>query len=271
MSAPALRLARVSGLACVQDGGRPGWLHQGVPAGGALCRPLMARANAAVGNALGDAVVELFGAVTVVASGAVTTLGLDDGSRVDLADGAALDVICRGRRVAYLAVRGGIDVPVVLGGRGTLLVANLGGLEGRALRSGDVLRAGAAPIVASSPPSEPDLASPLRLIPGPDLDALPVDTLSRLLSTTFVVDPRSDRVGTRLGGLLVPRPPLDLGRSRPMVPGAIQLPPDGVPIVLGPDHPATGGYPVVATLLRADQGRLGAFPIGHPVRLVAQP
>jgi allophanate hydrolase subunit 2 len=115
----------------------------------------------------------------------------------------------------------------------------------------------------------PELAwqSPLVVIPGPDV--LPDGALGLLLSSVFRVDARSDRVGIRLDGPRLPRAQGDSGPSRPMIQGAIQLPPDGMPIVLGPDHPVTGGYPVVATVVRRDQGRLGALPIGHAVRLVA--
>jgi biotin-dependent carboxylase-like uncharacterized protein len=270
MTSPSLRVTRASGLATVQDGGRRGHLHQGVPPGGALVPELLARANAVADNPPGAAALETFGSITIVARGPLR-VGRDDGASAALRDGEAWTVTCGAARVAYLAIRGGVDVPSVLGGRGTLLVAGLGGLDGRALRAGDVLRAGALdPHRAALPPS-PDLAAPVRLIGGPDLDLLPSGTMELLLSASFRIDARSDRVGVRLDGPRLPRPAEDTGLSRPMVQGAIQLPPDGMPIVLGPDHPATGGYPVVATVVRGDQGRLLALPIGSALRFVAVP
>jgi allophanate hydrolase subunit 2 len=189
-----------------------------------------------------------------------------------LHDGEPWTVACEGARVAYLAVRGGVDVPVVLGGRGTLLVASLGGFDGRALRAGDELRAGVTEARRAPPPPDVDLQAPIGVIAGPDLDLLPVGTFERLLASQLRIDPRSDRIGVRLDGPALPRPGVDpRSVSRPMIQGAIQLPPDGMPIVLGPDHPTTGGYPVVATVVRRDQGRLLALPIGSPVRLVAVP
>lgn len=209
----ALEVAGVTGLATVQDGGRPGHLHEGVPPGGALVAEALARANAAVDNPPGAAGIEVFGALRIRAV-APARLGLDDGAAVrmtELRPGDTIALTCAGARVAYLAVRGGFDVPLVLGGRGTLL------------------------------------------------------------ASTFRIDLRSDRVGIRLDGPRLLRPPADLGASRPMVRGAIQLPPDGVPIVLGPDHPTTGGYPVLATVIRSDLGRLAALPIAASVRFAATP
>jgi 5-oxoprolinase (ATP-hydrolysing) subunit C len=265
-----LRLTRVSGLSTVQDRGRRGYLHQGVPPGGALVPELLARANAAADNPEGEAAIETFGAITIVARGPVQ-VGRDDGTRAMLRDGDSWTVSCNGARVAYLAVRGGIDVPLVLGARATLLVAGLGGLDGRALRAGDVLRAGVIQAARGALPPALDLQAPVGVIAGPDLDLLPAGAFEGLVTGAFRIDARSDRVGVRLEGPRLSRTAGDSGLSRPMVQGAIQLPPDGMPIVLGPDHPSTGGYPVVATVVRRDQGRLLALPIGSSVRLVASP
>ena len=265
----ALTVTKASGLATIQDGGRPGFLHQGVPPGGALVPALLARANAAVDNPEGSAAIETFGSITIVARGTLR-VGRDDGTSAELRDGQVWTLASGAARVAYLAVRGGVDVPQVLGGRGTLLVAAVGGLDGRALRAGDVLAAGAVPPKRVPMPGPLDVAAPFVVVGGPDLDLLPGDTLERLLSATFRIHPRSDRVGARLDGPRLARPGTDSGASRPMIQGAIQLPPDGMPIVLGPDHPTTGGYPVAATIVRRDQGRLMALPIGSALRLVAE-
>jgi allophanate hydrolase subunit 2 len=108
-------------------------MHEGVPHGGAMAPEQLARANAAVGNAPGAAAIEVYGTLEMVARGGSVVVGDDLRGRRVLAEGEALVIATEGRtRVRYLAVRGGIDVPVVLGGRGTLLVAGLGGYKGRA-------------------------------------------------------------------------------------------------------------------------------------------
>lgn len=269
----AIELATVTGLATVQDGGRRGHLHQGVPPGGALVPEALGSANAAVDNPAGAAAIEAFGPLRITARGPLR-IGHDDGTTVreiNLHDGETIDLGGAGGRVTYVAVRGGIDVPVVLGGRGTLLCASLGGHEGRALRRGDRLGVGAIPeCSARSLGYRRHPADPIAVVPGPDLDLDPT-ILDRLLASSYRIDPCSNRVGIRLDGPRFERAPSDRGPSRPMVRGAIQLPPDGVPIVLGPDHPTTGGYPVPATVRVADLGRLGALPIGAAVRFAATP
>jgi allophanate hydrolase subunit 2 len=242
-----ITVVAVSGLVTVQDGGRPGHMHEGVPPGGPLVPELLARANAAVGNEEHEAGLELFGALTL-AGNAGTQVASDDGVPVELGSREAWSVGVAGARVRYVAVRGGIDVARVLGGRGTLLGAGLGGHEGRALRRGDVLPVGERGTARRRPPPA-----------APELDA----------AIEFRVDPRSDRVGVRLTGPGLRRVGDDLGASSPMLRGAIQVPLSGEPIVLGPDHPTTGGYPVLAVVVVASQGALGARPVGGCVRFVA--
>lgn len=255
-----LEVASVAGIALVQDAGRAGHMHEGVPPGGALVPELLARANAAVRNALGETAIELFGSMTIVARGSSACLiATDSGVARTCSDGESFACGSDGGRVCYVAVRGGIDVAPVLGGRGTLVVARLGGHEGRALRRGDVLRIGRSPPhdpQQQRAPDRPDATRPIRVVPGPDLDRFPPSALDVLLSSTFTVDPRSDRVGLRLAGPRIPRLGPDDAPSAPMVRGAIQVPASGQPIVLGPDHPTTGGYPVLATVVRGDFGAL---------------
>jgi biotin-dependent carboxylase-like uncharacterized protein len=266
----ALRLTRVAGIATVQDGGRRGHMHEGVPPGGAFVPELLSRANAAARNAPGAAAVESFGTLAFEAMEDVVVAS-DDGTLHEVPAGASVTFACEGVRVRYVAVRGGIDVPEVLGGRGTLLVASLGGYEGRPLRRGDVLRAARLPVVDVTLPGAPDLGAPVRVVPGPDRHRFPDEALETLLSSSFVVEARSDRVGIRLSGPVLPRLGKDSGVSGPMVRGAIQVPPSGMPVVLGPDHPTTGGYPVLATVITADFGSLAARAPGSRVRFVARP
>ena len=266
-----IELVRVTGLATVQDDGRPGLMHAGVPPGGAMAPERLAFANAAAGNAAGATALESFGDLELVARRAIH-LATDAGVTRTIAAGEhARFERPRNRRVHYVAVRGGIDVPIALGGRGTLLTAALGGHEGRALRRGDVLRIGdgmADPRATSAAPRNDD--GPIALVLGPDLDAFTPEAVALLTAGAFTISPSSDRTGTRLQG---PRLALRGGPPRasaPMVRGAIEVPPDGAPIVLGPDHPTTGGYPVIACVAAADFGRFMSIPLGAPVRFVVR-
>jgi biotin-dependent carboxylase-like uncharacterized protein len=267
-----LEIVRVLGLATVQDRGRPGRLFEGVPAGGPFVPELWARANLAAGNPPGAAAIEVFGGITIRAGDEPAFVASDEGTLAALAPRQELHLAPSPRhRVRYVAVRGGIDVPVVLGGRGTLLVARLGGFEGRALRAGDRLPVGSL----SAPPSATTglppgwLDEPVRVVLGPDVARFEPSALAELVSGAFTVLPESDRVGTRLSGPRLARSDGDDARSMPMVDGAIEVPASGAPIVLGPDHPTTGGYPVIAVIVRADVGRFAARPIGAPVRFRA--
>jgi biotin-dependent carboxylase-like uncharacterized protein len=265
-----ITIVGVSGLATVQDLGRPGHMHEGVPPGGPLVPELLARANAAVGNDDDEAGLELFGAVTLAGTPG-TLVASDEGSPVELRTGEEWKAE-RGAstQVRYVAVRGGIDVPRVLGGRGTLLAAGLGGHQGRALRRGDALPTGNAGTSGRRPvPPAPDLTTAIGVIPGPDLERFDASALAALFADEFRVDARSDRVGLRLDGPTLRRLDDDTRASCPMVRGAIQVPGSGSPIVLGPDHPTTGGYPVLAVVTRASLGALGARPAGAAIRFVA--
>jgi allophanate hydrolase subunit 2 len=147
----------------------------------------------------------------------------------------------------------------------------VGGFEGRALCAGDRLAVGDAPPCdepGAAVPGVPDPSAPIAVVLGPDLDRFPPRAVERLLAGPFAVDARSDRIGTRLVGPSLERLDADDGLSAPMVRGAIQVPASGQPIVLGPDHPTTGGYPVLATVVQESLGALGARPVGAPVRFV---
>ncbi len=272
-----IRILTVTGLATVQDAGRPGRMHEGVPPGGALVAEHLALANAAVDNAPGEAGIEVFGAITLAADEPVL-VAVDGAGGRRLEPGEAWSVACAGARVRYIAVRGGIEVLHVLGGRGTLLSGGFGGHEGRPLRRGDALRVGQVPQVpwaSRGAASAGALAAAIRtldglvafrVVPGPDPERFAPGTLDVLLASPFEVAVQSDRVGVRLHGPALPRTGGDATLSAPMVRGAIQVPSGGEPIVLGPDHPTTGGYPVLATVIRADFGALMARPLGTKVR-----
>lgn len=257
------------GPVVVQDGGRPGLAHLGVPAGGFWLPPWAEAANAGVGNAAGVAGLECYGALRLRLLGPARRVSLDGAPAASLEPGATLRLSAPIRRCAFLAVEGGVDVPLVLGGRGLLAVAALGGGFGRPLRPGDALPLGPlhgrAPRPAPLPPAD---AAPLPLLPGPDLAELPDGSFEQLCALRFTLHPRGDRVGLPLDGPRLARPASDAARSRPMIPGAIQLPSGGEPLVLGPDGPVTGGYPIVAVLPRASLHALCALRPGAPVQFL---
>jgi biotin-dependent carboxylase-like uncharacterized protein len=267
-----IAVARVAGLATIQDGGRPGRMHEGIPPGGALVPDLLARANRAVGNAPDAPAIELFGSMTIVARGASLRVATEDGEGGTLGDGEEQKVEGRrGLRVRYVAIGGGIDVPWVLGGRGTLAVAGIGGVEGRGLRKGDWVGVGGGVEVEVEVRVGVGVEvgvddSPIRVIAGPDHARFAPEALHALLEEPFTLSPESNRSGSRLFGPRLLRLDHDSSVSAPMVAGAIEVPASGDPIVLGPDHPTTGGYPVLAVVLRADLGRFHARPVGSVVR-----
>jgi KipI family sensor histidine kinase inhibitor len=263
LTAAHLEITRAAGFAILVDGGRPGRMHEGVPPGGPLVRSAFARANRLAGNAPGACAIEVSGTIEVVARGGSIAISDDAGGPITLADGARHVVSTEGRtRARYLAVGGGIEAPVVLGGRGTLLVAGIG----RLLRKGDRLAAQAATTAAMPVAVEPLVhAGPIEIMAGPDASGPVLDALT---AQDLRIASASDRTGTRLeGDIALPASMMQAmaRRSTPMVSGAIELTPSGL-IVLGPDHPTTGGYPVVAVVRSSSLDHFSAKPIGATVR-----
>jgi KipI family sensor histidine kinase inhibitor len=261
-------------LTTVQDGGRPGHRRLGVSGAGPLDAPAHAAANRAVGNAAGAAALECTVAGPVLEFLAPTRFAVTGGDlgavleRADLGPwpvprGAS--VLARpGNRLrfagrvagcrAYVALAGGIDVPAVLGARATDLQSGFGGLAGRALRAGDRFGVGTAAGEAAHDSAAASHSSSvtLRVVSGPQADHFAAATTARFLSDGFGVAATSDRVGCRLEGEpLRHQGPAEI-LSDGMVPGSIQVPPDGQPIVMLHDGPTTGGYPKIATVITAD-------------------
>jgi 5-oxoprolinase (ATP-hydrolysing) subunit C len=279
----SLVIVRAAGLVTVQDRGRRGHMHEALPPGGALVDGLLVAANRAAGNLDDAAAIEVLGLLVVRAEVDVA-VATDAGGRV-LRKGEELAVASGNRRVAYLAVHGGVHAPLVLGGRGTMLSAGLGA----PLRAGDtitpqrisreradrmargtgrertprVARGSGQIVERHSDELSIDDPRPIRVIAGPD--PFPLEALAALTSEPYRISPDSDRVGTRLVGPAIARPAHGEG-SRPMVRGAIEVPRDGAPIVLGPEHPTTGGYPIVGVVAASDLDRLFAVRLGGIVR-----
>ena len=273
-------------LALVQGGPRAGLRHLGVPWAGAADALSLALANRLVGNdsrtpgievTFGGLRVRAEAPVSVAVTGAPAPLTIDDcpaapHETLTLMPGQTLTLgtPAVGAR-AYLAVRGGFALPDVLGSASTYRPARLGGLEGRALRAGDALPL-AAPGLAP-PATTPAILRPpiidsaiLRVVPSPEFGMLTPDAGRALFERPFRVSARSDRWGLRLEG-----PPLTVrGGGQPsgmVLPGTIQLPPGGEPILLGPDAQTTGGYPRIASVAVCDLHLAGQLRPGDTVRL----
>lgn len=265
----------------VQDaGGRTAWRHLGVPVGGAL-DPWAARlANRLVGNADDAALLEvtLHGPTLRFAEAATVAMVGDLEATVDglpmpvaaariLRAGSVLRIGDGSDARAWLAVRGGVDVPAVLGSRSTELRTGFGGLEGGALRAGDVLTLGDAATGAAQGRWLGAWADgPIRITDGPHAD---VSTRDALVGGRWAVSSASDRIGVRLEGPAVAGGGEVSSMGLPL--GAIQLPPDGTPIVMLADRPVTGGYRVPAVVAFADIGRVARLRPGDPIRFAHVP
>lgn len=222
-------------------------------------------ANRAVGNAPGAAAIERYGPIELCAHDELVVAD-ERGELTVLARGASRRFAWDGaRRVGYLAIDGGLLVAPFLGGAGTMLSIARGGHEGRPLRRGDVLAIG-APREQGERVVLDEEAGPIRVTLGPDLDRLADAAVARLLEHAWTLDVHSDRMGTRLVGPRLAHRPDARVITTPMIEGAIECPPDGAPIVLGPEHPTTGGYPVIAVVVERDIPRLHRRPLGSVVR-----
>lgn len=276
-----LRVISPGPYACFQDLGRPGRAHQGVPQSGAADRRALRLGNRLMGNAEGSAVVEaLLGslileavvAVTVAVTGASCEVSI--GSRTEgmdvalrLSSGAQLrcGAPTPGLRV-YVAVHGGFAPPRVLGSRS---YDELGHIGPPPLTAGDALVIGhdvEGPIWWEQVPVAPPAAEPvLRLDRGPRDDWASAEALHLLTSSPWTVLPSSNRTGLRLSGPLLTRRHGELP-SEPTIPGAVQLPADGQPILLGPDSGTTGGYPVLGVVCDEDLDCAGQAAPGTRLR-----
>ncbi|MDN0196316.1 biotin-dependent carboxyltransferase family protein [Streptomyces sp. S.PNR 29] len=285
MTDHALAVVRAGALTTVQDRGRPGHAHLGVPHSGALDAPAAALVNRLVGNSPEAAVLETTlngcalrprSAVTVAVGGAPCPVTVDGrtvpwGAPVHVPAGAVLDV---GSAVAgvrsYVAVSGGIAVEPVLGSRSTDLLSGLGPAP---LTDGTVLPLGSPTPLHARVDVAPQPAPPselvLRVTLGPRDDWFPPEDVRALTSRPYRVSPASNRIGLRTEGPALRRAVTGELPSEGMVLGAVQVPPDGRPVVFLADHPTTGGYPVIAVVRPTDLPAAAQAVPGTPVRFVA--
>ncbi|MFI7348460.1 biotin-dependent carboxyltransferase family protein [Streptomyces sp. NPDC049936] len=285
MTDRALAVVRAGALTTVQDRGRPGHAHLGVPRSGALDAPAAALVNRLVGNPPEAAVLEttLTGcalrprcAVTVAVGGAPCPVTVDGrpvswGAPVGVPAGALLDVGPAGSGVrSYVAVSGGVLAEQVLGSRSTDLLSGLGPpplSDGMVLALGRPRGRHACVDVAPQPAPPAELI--LRVTPGPRADWFTPEAVRTFTSRAYRVSAASNRIGLRVEG-----PPLERARagelpSEGMVLGAVQVPPDGRPVVFLADHPTTGGYPVIGVVRSRDLPAAAQAVPGTPVRFVA--
>lgn len=280
--AAALTVLQPGPMATIQDGGRFGQGALGIGRSGACDRASYRLANRLLGNAGGEAVLEVtLGGLVVRAEADVVVVttgarcpGAPHNAPVPLAAGEelALGSPVAGTRT-YLGVRGGIDVPPVLGSRSTDLLSGLGPDQ---VRAGDRLPVGhpaaAMPGVDVGVVAEPEAGDVVvRVRPGPRRDWFTDDAWAALLGQRYTVSPASNRVGLRLEG-----DPLERARegelpSEGMVRGALQIPPSGTPVLFLADHPVTGGYPVVGYVLDEDVDRCGQLSVGQRLTFTSRP
>ncbi|MBN6057572.1 biotin-dependent carboxyltransferase family protein [Nonomuraea sp. RK-328] len=282
--------------ATVQDLGRPGLAHLGVPGSGAADAGALRLANRLVGNPEGLAGIELtFGGARlafhtgawIAVTGAGCPLSAVPLPGTSAPAGASWRAPEAGVGVpfwlpagtelrfgtpawglrSYLAVRGGVAVEPVLGSRST---DSLSGLGPEPLRAGTMLPVGPVtglePIVADVAPPRGPRPAVLRVLPGPRDDWFAPGALAELCAEPYTVSQDSNRVGVRLGGRELARAREGELPSEGMVAGALQVPPSGQPIVFLADHPPTGGYPVIAVVVTADLPVAAQLRPGDQVR-----
>jgi len=277
----SLQVLDAPGLVTIQDRGRVGLAHLGVPRAGALDLPAASLANRLVGNSDADAVLEVTLSGLRVSSSAgrwVAVTGADcalavagrpagHGRAEWLPAGAELSLgPARAGVRSYLAVAGGIAAEPVLGSRSTDTLAWVGPAR---VAAGAELPVG-EPEGRPADHDAPRLPAPgpLRVDPGPRADWLVPDALHRLCRTAYTVTTESNRIGLRLDGPSIAWVRDGELESEGMVLGAVQVPPDGRPVVFLADHPPTGGYPVLAVVRAEDLWQCAQLRPGDEMRFV---
>ena len=285
-----LRVLACGPATSVQDGGRAGWQRYGLSASGPMDPLAFAAANVLLGNPPGTAAIELGpgggrfraegGALRLALTGAVSAASVEGAAMAwhrsfVLREGETLRIAPPREGVfATLGIGGGLDLPSAMGSLALHRRAALGGLDGRPLREGDAL-----PVAGEAPSGESDLRldpvplerdRPVRVVLGPQADRFTEAGLATLLDAEFRVSGRADRMGYQLDGPAVAHGEGGFNIvSDGTVPGSIQVPGEGRPIVLMADRQTTGGYPKIATVISADLRRIAQRRPGDRVRFEA--
>ncbi|HBL4691099.1 biotin-dependent carboxyltransferase family protein [Citrobacter sedlakii] len=280
-----LKIIRAGMYASVQDGGRHGFRQSGISHCGALDRPAMHIANLLVGNdanapvleiTLGQLVVEFEADGWFALTGAGCEAKLDEhpvwtGWRLPVKAGQrlALKRPQHGMR-SYLAVAGGIAVPEVMGSCSTDLKVGIGGFEGRLLRDGDRLAIGAPArqFLGAQGVKQLLWGNRLRALQGPEYHEFDMASQASFWRSPWYLSPQSNRMGYRLQGQSLKRTTERELLSHGLLPGVVQVPHNGQPIVLMNDAQTTGGYPRIACIIEADMYHLAQIPLGQPIHFV---
>lgn len=302
-----LKVIRPGIQASVQDLGRRGHRHSGVAQSGALDHYAMTQANYLLGNTANEATIEIAaGPFEIAAQGKVTatvtghrtkiTKTGNNGSVSSIRTGQVFFLLPGDHLTiepkdqlgrCYLALQGGVDVPLVLGSRSTDIAAGFGGFEGRCLQRNDIIISQKSnPATLSS--MKERFAKPessghtIRVIPGPEYPYLTVSSQQQLWLSDWKTSTESNRMGCRLiesphrdsakqKSLKLIDGKTSLSHSMPshaVIPGTIQLPPQGMPIILLADCQTTGGYPRIGQVIEADLWRLAQMSVNSLFRLV---
>lgn len=276
-------------LTTFQDLGRTGHQHAGIPVGGVMDERAHRLASMLVGNRASEATLEVTWmgpSLQFLQPAVIAVCGADLGATLDnqplpparAVTVAAGSLLAFGKRAsglrAYIAVAGGYALEPIMGSTSTYVRGGYGGAHGRPLQKGDRIGlrdAGARHIPTAPLPVFPGSverphAAPLRLVPGREWAAFLPDAHRAIATEVWRVNPRSDRMGYRLDGpSLALQRPLEL-MSEPVGYGTVQVPPDGLPIVLMADRQTTGGYPRIAQVATVDLPRLAQCMPGEAVR-----
>ena len=280
-----LKVLRAGMLTTVQDLGRNGYRQQGVSQSGALDAPALRIANLLVGNDENAAGLEITlgqfsaephreGWIALTGAGCHAQLDGKDlwtGWNYPVKPGQILTMKMptRGMR-SYLAISGGIDVPQVMGSRSTDLKARFGGFQGRQLQDGDQLPTGDSYQQPKHSGGIKQLlfGNRIRALPGPEYQEFSAQSREEFWRASWQLSPQSNRMGYRLHGHVLKRETDREMLSHGLLPGVVQVPHGGQPIVLMADAQTTGGYPRIACVIEADLYNLAQIRLGEPVHFV---
>lgn len=286
-NAIGLRILSAGPGVTIQDGGREGYLRYGVTVAGPMDPFAHAVANRALGNAPGAAAIEVsLGGLDVTSEGKVFDMAVAGGDFRITLDGRLLPPAVTFRLLpgmklsirpgntgswAYLAFGGTIGVPPVLGSQATHVRSRLGGLDGGALKAGDLLPLVPANVEAMTGaeirmPALNASAGPVRILPGPQDDCFSPEAFAAFLAGSWRVAPRSDRMAYALEGEPISHLNGHDIVSDGIAHGAVQVPGSGLPFILMADRQPTGGYPKIATVIGADLGRVAQLRPGETLR-----
>ncbi|EHD22483.1 MULTISPECIES: 5-oxoprolinase subunit PxpC [Brenneria] len=280
-----LKIIRAGLHTSVQDTGRFGFRRLGISQSGALDIPALKLANLLVGNAenagaleitLGKFVATFTSPCWVALTGADCHADLDDkplwtGWRFAVKAGQTLKMhLPRYGMRSYLAFSGGVDVPEALGSRSTDLKAGFGGFAGRLLADGDELPLGAAARLPTRETGVKQLlfGNRVRALPGPEYQEFSENAREAFWRTPWHLSPQSNRMGYRLQGPELQRTTQREMPSHGLLPGVVQVPHNGRPIVLLADAQTTGGYPRIACVIEADLYQMAQIRLGEPVHFI---